>query len=113
MRQSTCGVGLGEPPMALRLAVLISGRGSNLAAIARAIDQGTCPATIALVVSDRASAPGLEFAAARGIRTAVVSMREHDGREAWNAALADCVAQVEPDLVVLAGFMRILGEPFL
>jgi phosphoribosylglycinamide formyltransferase-1 len=99
--------------MPCRLAVLISGRGTNLAAIQRAIDEGHCDATIALVVSDRPSAKGLEFAAERGLRTAVVKLRDYPTREAWDEALTQRVAEAEPQLVVTAGFMKIVGPSFL
>lgn len=99
--------------MTLKLAVLISGRGSNLAAILRAIEGGTCDARILLVVSDRADAPGLELARERGIATQVVRMGDHADRAAWDGALLGTVAQAQPDLVVLAGFMRLLGRVFI
>jgi phosphoribosylglycinamide formyltransferase-1 len=99
--------------MACRLAVLISGRGTNLAAIQRAIDEGRCDASIALVVSDRPSAQGLAFAAERGLRTAVVKLRDYPTREAWDEALTQRVAEAEPQLVVTAGFMKIVGAAFL
>lgn len=99
--------------MPLRLAVLISGRGSNLAAIERAIDAGRCDAQVACVISDRASAQGLVSAAERGTRTAVVSMRSFASRAEWDEALARRVAEAEPELVVTAGFMRVLGPAFL
>jgi phosphoribosylglycinamide formyltransferase 1 len=99
--------------MTLRLAVLISGRGSNLAAVLRAIDAGQCDAEVSLVVSDRAAAAGLALATQRGIRSAVVALRDHASREAWNDALAQRVAEAEPELVVLAGFMRVVGPAFL
>lgn len=99
--------------MTLRLAVLISGRGTNLVAILDAIARGACDAQVALVVSDRPSAPGLATAAARGIRTDVVRMADHASRAAWDEALAQRVAEVEPELVVLAGFMRVVGPAFL
>lgn len=99
--------------MALRIAVLISGRGSNLRAIADAIDAGACDARIVCVVSDRASAEGLSFASERGLPTAVVSMRDYADRAAWDVALGDELAEHAPDLVVLAGFMRLLGATLL
>lgn len=99
--------------MTLKLAVLISGRGTNLAAILAAIERGACDARVALVVSDRAEASGLELARARAIETAVVPMRAHVDRPTWNRALADTVARAQPELVVLAGFMRVLGPAFL
>lgn len=93
--------------------VLVSGRGSNLRAICRAIDDGSCEARIVGVVSDKRSAAGLEFAEARGIPTRVVPLEKGDDRDQWNVELADQVASLNPELVVLAGFMRILGPPFL
>jgi len=99
--------------MALRLAVLISGRGTTLAAIEAAIESGTCDARVACVVSDRASALGLAAAAERGRRTAVVSLRDYASRDAWDEALTQRVAEIEPQLVVTAGFMRLLGPRFL
>ena len=93
--------------------VLVSGRGSNLRAICRAIDDGRCEARIVGVVSDKRSAAGLEFAEARGIPTRVVPLEKGDDRNQWNVELADQVASLNPELVVLAGFMRILGSPFL
>lgn len=101
------------PSAPLRLAVLISGRGTNLAAILRAIDEGRCRAQVASVVSDRPGAQGLAFAAERGIPTAVVSFREYASREAWDEALTAQVAEAEPQLVVTAGFMKLLGAKFL
>lgn len=97
----------------MKIVVLCSGRGSNLAAIAAAIDEGRCAASIAAVISDRASAEALTFAAARGIPTDVVSPKQFDHRAAWDAALADAVHAHAPELVVLAGFMRIVGSALL
>jgi phosphoribosylglycinamide formyltransferase-1 len=99
--------------MALRLAVLISGRGGNLAAIARAIDSATCDARIELIVSDRAEAPGLELAQQRGVPSAVVRLSDHPDRDAWDRTLSETVAAAKPDLVVMAGFMRLVGPAFL
>ncbi len=99
--------------MTLRLVVLISGTGSNLRAICRAIDDGTCDATVTSVISDRADAAGLTFARERGFQTTVVRFKDFPDRAAWDIALAEAVAQDQPDLVVLAGFMRIVGAPLL
>ncbi|HEX7478343.1 MAG TPA: phosphoribosylglycinamide formyltransferase [Polyangiales bacterium] len=99
--------------MTLRIAVLISGRGSNLRSIQGAIDDGLCDARIVSVISDRASAAGLQFAAERGLPTSVVSMRDHADRSAWDVALTHKVAELDPELVVLAGFMRVVGAPLL
>ena len=93
--------------------VLVSGRGSNLRAICAAIDAGTCDANVVGVVSDRRNAAALEFAKGRGIPTKTVSLRKGDDRDAWNESLADEVATLNPELVVLAGFMRVLGAPLL
>jgi len=93
--------------------VLASGRGSNLRAICRAIDEGRCEARIVGVVSDKRSAAALEFAEARGIPTRVVPLKKGDDRDQWNAELAHQVVALGPELLVLAGFMRILGSPFL
>jgi phosphoribosylglycinamide formyltransferase-1 len=93
--------------------VLVSGRGSNLRAICRAIDASTCSANIVGVVSDKRLAAALEFAEARGIPTRVVPLRKGDDRDAWNGSLAEEVTALKPDLVVLAGFMRVLGAPLL
>jgi len=93
--------------------VLVSGRGSNLRAICSAIDAGSCDANVVGVVSDRREAAALEFAEGRGIPTRTVSLRKGDDRDAWNESLADEVATLNPDLVVLAGFMRVLGAPLL
>jgi phosphoribosylglycinamide formyltransferase-1 len=95
------------------IVILVSGRGSNLKAICSAIDAGECDANIVGVVSDRKKAAALEFADARGIPTRVVSLRKGDDRDRWNDALAETVVSLKPDLVVLAGFMRVLGTPLL
>ncbi len=93
----------------MRLAVLVSGRGSNLRSIAHAIDEGRCAARIVAVVSDRAEAPALAFAEERGVATALAPPKAFADRAAWDAALADLIAAYDPELVVCAGFMRILG----
>ncbi|HYS85413.1 MAG TPA: formyltransferase family protein, partial [Bradyrhizobium sp.] len=79
--------------------ILISGRGSNMEAIVRA----GLPAKIAAVVSNRADASGLKFAAQAGIPAAVVDEREFPSREAFDAALAEAIEEHSPDLVALAG----------
>ena len=97
----------------LDIAVLASGRGSNLRAIGAAIDAGQCDARIVGVVSDRRKAAALEYAEERGIRSRVVPLKKGDDRALWNQRLADEVAELRPALVVLAGFMRVLGSPLL
>ena len=93
----------------LALVVLASGNGSNLRALVRAMDAGTCAATVRAVISDKADALAIAFAEDRGIETALVPFTKGDDRDAWNARLADTIARFAPDVVVLAGFMRIVG----
>lgn len=95
------------------IVVLISGRGSNLKSIIDAIENQGLPATIACVISNRADAGGLEFAQAANIPTHVVTNREFSSREDFDAELIRTIDQYNPQLVVLAGFMRILGKPFV
>lgn len=96
-----------------RIVILISGRGSNMEALIAARDAGRLPVAIAAVISNRPDARGLETAAGAGITTRVVDHKAYAGREAFDVALADCIDSFAPDLVVLAGFMRILSEGFV
>jgi phosphoribosylglycinamide formyltransferase-1 len=100
-------------PAMKNIVILISGRGSNMQAIVNAAQAEQWPARIAAVVSNRADAEGLAFAAAHDIPTAVVSNKEFPTREAFDAALQQTVDNYQPDLVVLAGFMRILTPAFV
>ncbi len=95
------------------IVILISGRGSNMEAIVHACAQEKWGARIAAVVSNKASAGGLAFAASHGIATEVVNHKQFDSREAFDTELARVIDQHQPDLVVLAGFMRILTEGFV
>ena len=95
------------------IVILISGRGSNMEAIVRAAQTEQWPAKIAAVISNRADACGLSFAAAQGIPTAVVSNKDYADRTQFDAALRREIDRFSPDLVVLAGFMRILTAPFV
>ncbi|MBN9357300.1 phosphoribosylglycinamide formyltransferase [Herbaspirillum huttiense] len=95
------------------IVILISGRGSNMEAIVRAAQAERWPARIAAVISNRADASGLEFAASHGIATAVVANRDYPTRDQFDAALREQIDVFAPDLVVLAGFMRILTAPFV
>ncbi len=95
------------------IVILISGRGSNMEAVVHAAKAEQWPARIAAVISNKADAKGLEFAAAQGIPTAVVSNKDYASREAFDAALQATIDRFAPDLVVLAGFMRILTAPFV
>jgi phosphoribosylglycinamide formyltransferase-1 len=92
-----------------RIVVLISGRGSNMEAIVRACAAEQWPARVEAVLSNRPDAAGLAFASAQGIATAVVDHRAYPERERFDDALAQAIEACSPDLVVLAGFMRILG----
>ena len=92
-----------------KLVILISGRGSNMEAMLEA----GLPARIAAVISNRADAAGLAIAASYGIPTRVVEHRQFANREAFDAKLAEVVDEYAPDYVLLAGFMRILGEAFV
>jgi phosphoribosylglycinamide formyltransferase-1 len=95
------------------IVILISGRGSNMEAIVRAAQAEKWPARIAAVISNRADAAGLNFAQAHGIPTAVVANKEFPTREEFDAALQREIDRFAPDLVVLAGFLRILTGPFV
>jgi phosphoribosylglycinamide formyltransferase 1 len=96
-----------------KLVILISGRGSNMEAIIRACAHEGWAAQIAAVIANRPDAAGLEFAASHGIATAVVDHRQFSGRDSFDAALAQTIDSFAPDLVVLAGFMRVLTPAFV
>ncbi len=93
--------------------VLISGAGSIMAALVSACEDPTFGASVAAVISDRADAEGLTWAAEAGIPTAIVSPRDFPDRVTWDVAVARSAAAFDPDLVMCAGFMRLLGEPVL
>jgi phosphoribosylglycinamide formyltransferase-1 len=95
------------------IVILISGRGSNMEAIVKACAAEAWPARIAAVVSNRPDAAGLAFAKARGIATAVVDHKAFAERTDFDSALAAEVQAYQPDLIVLAGFMRILSSEFV
>jgi phosphoribosylglycinamide formyltransferase 1 len=101
------------PSGKLPIVILISGRGSNMQAIAERAAQGTLPVEIRAVISDKADAPGLATAAAMQIPTRSLSPREFPDRASYDVELAKLVASFEPNLVVLAGFMRILSPSFI
>jgi phosphoribosylglycinamide formyltransferase-1 len=96
----------------LRLAVLISGRGSNLLAIAQSCREGRLDARIELVLSDRGDAAGLAAAAGLGLATAVIERADFPSREAFETVLAAAIDRSGAELVLLAGFMRILSPAF-
>jgi len=96
-----------------RIGVLISGRGSNLKAIIDAINGGRLEATIAVVISNRADAPGLDHAIAAGIETLVLSHKSYPTREEYDRALVAELKNRGVALVCLAGFMRLLSPAFV
>lgn len=95
------------------IVVLISGRGSNMESIVQACATEGWNARIAAVVSNQPDAAGLAFARARGIATAVIDHRSHASRESFDAELQRTIDAFAPDLLVLAGFMRILTPGFV
>jgi phosphoribosylglycinamide formyltransferase-1 len=96
-----------------RLAVLISGRGSNLQSIIDSIAAGDIDASIALVVSNRADAAGLKRARDAGIETVSLNPRDYADRDAYDRAIAELLRARDVTLVCLAGYMRLVGQPLL
>lgn len=96
-----------------KIVILISGRGSNMEAILRAAAAEQWPAKIAAVISNKAGAAGLQTAEAAGIPAVTVEHRNYADRDSFDRALAEAIDRFEPDLVVLAGFMRILTAAFV
>jgi phosphoribosylglycinamide formyltransferase-1 len=96
-----------------RIVILISGRGSNMEAIVRACATEGWNARVAAVIANRADAAGLEFARQHGIATAVVDHAAFESRATFDAELAQVVEAHTPDVVALAGFMRILTDAFV
>lgn len=97
----------------MRLVVLVSGTGTNLQSLLDACEDPEYGAEVVAVGADRPGIEGLTRAERAGLPTFVLRLRDHASREAWDRALADSVAEHAPDLVVLAGFMKLVGEDFL
>src|SRR5215467_10114117 len=95
-----------------KLGILLSGRGTNFEAIADAIQAGRLPAEIAIVISNRAEAPGLESARRRGLHALLVPSKGR-GREEHDAEVVAALKQARVDLVILAGYMRLLSPAFV
>ena len=95
-----------------KIVVLISGGGSNLEAIAKACQVGNIPATIELVISNQPNVKGLERAKKFNLMSKVIEHQQFNSREEFDQALLEQILPIEPDLVVLAGFMRILSKGF-
>lgn len=106
-------MGMSETASRKRVVVFISGGGSNMLALADACAAGDYPAEIVGVISDRATAGGLEKAAARGIPTAAFERRNYADKAAHEAAILDHVETLRPDLLCLAGYMRLLTGAFI
>jgi len=96
-----------------KVAILISGRGSNMSALIEAAKSPDYPAEIVGVLSNRAAAPGLEIAASHGIATASLAQSRFPMREMFEDTMTQILESWETDYVCLAGFMRILGEDFV
>jgi phosphoribosylglycinamide formyltransferase 1 len=95
-----------------RIVILISGRGSNMRRVVEACKSEQWPAQVVAVISNRPDAVGLAFAAEHGVQATVVDHKTFAKREAFDAALAQAIDAHTPDLVVMAGFMRVLGADF-
>ena len=95
------------------LAILISGRGSNMQAFIDACARGDLDAHVSVVISNRPDATGLQSAASCGISTRCIDHREFPSRESFDQALVECLEEYGVDLVILAGFMRILTPVFI
>ena len=96
-----------------RTAILISGRGSNMMALVEAARAADFPAEVVCVVSNRADAKGLEFAAANGIATRVIDHKAYPSREAFEAALDQYLRAMHVEAIALAGFMRVITAQFI
>jgi phosphoribosylglycinamide formyltransferase-1 len=95
------------------IVILISGAGSNMETILRAAQMEKWPVSVSAVISNRPEAPGLAIAAKYGIPTLVIPNRDYETRENFDLALQTAIDRYSPDLVVLAGFLRILTEAFV
>ncbi|HDY85435.1 hypothetical protein LCGC14_0857920 [marine sediment metagenome] len=96
-----------------RVVILISGRGSNMISIVKAVNDGELPIKIVAVISNRPDAAGIEFAQQAGIDTAIIDHKAYASREDFDQAMATKIDTYSPNLVVLAGFMRILTAEFV
>jgi phosphoribosylglycinamide formyltransferase-1 len=96
-----------------KLGILISGRGSNMMSIVAACEAGEVPAEVALVLSNKAGAPGLEWAREQGLPTAVYSHKDYEDRKDHDRAIVGALRKAGVAWVCLAGYMRLLSEPFI
>lgn len=95
------------------IVILISGRGSNMESLLNAVADGSLPVQVAAVIANRPDAKGLEIAAAQEVETCVIDHTRFDSRESFDATMIKTIDSYSPDLVVLAGFMRILTDDFV
>jgi formyltetrahydrofolate-dependent phosphoribosylglycinamide formyltransferase len=102
-----------EPGRLARLVVLVSGAGSNLEALHEATADPSYGATVVAVGSDRDGIRGLEIATKADVPTFVTRLGDYPSREEWDRALTDQVAAHEPDLIISAGYLKLVGAPFL
>lgn len=93
----------------LRIVILISGRGSNMQALVQAIKQEQLPVEVAAVVANRPDAAGIQWAQSQGIDTNIIDHHNYASRASFDAALSDYLMRIQPDYILLAGFMRVLG----
>jgi phosphoribosylglycinamide formyltransferase-1 len=95
------------------IVILISGRGSNMMSIVDAVNDGSLDVNVAAIISNRPEAAGLDFAQQQGIHNSVIDHKLYDSREQFDQILAKEIDRFSPDLVILAGFMRILTAEFV
>lgn len=100
-------------PNKIRLAIFISGRGSNMKALIEACQNADYPAEIAVVLSNKPDAPGLDYAKNAGLQTRAVNHKDYDNRETFETALLEALTSYNVDVICLAGFMRILTPHFI
>ncbi|MCK5385413.1 MAG: phosphoribosylglycinamide formyltransferase [Alphaproteobacteria bacterium] len=99
--------------MVLKLAIFISGRGSNMLSILKACENPDYPAEVKLVFSNRPDAAGLKVAQEKSIAVEVIDHKAYDSREAFEEQVSKCLKNYDVDLIVLAGFMRVLSDSFV
>lgn len=97
----------------VRIAILISGRGSNMQALVNAIEAEKLPIEISIIISNKAAAQGIQWAHNKGLPTKIIESRNYASRQQFDGALLDCLQDLDPDYILLAGFMRVLGAEFV
>ena len=97
----------------VKVAVLISGRGSNMKSLVEACESGLVPASVGLILSNKQDAPGLEYAKNKGIKTAIINHKDFSNREEFDKGMNDILVEENIEIVCLAGFMRLLSGWFV